>query len=228
LYNYYTVSTCGVCPDGWYVPGNDQWLNLFNTISDENTAGGYLKETGLNNWFYPNSSASNNIGFTALPGGMRDYLSRFASKNFYGYWWSSNIYSQTYKFAYLYAISYIYTCIFEKYDDFYVGNSIRCVRARTAYLNTETVSSVSATTAVSGGNIKADGSSPITSRGVCWSTTPFPNITNSKTNDGSGIGSFTSTITGLTPNTLYYVRAYATNNFGTSYGQQITFTTSSK
>ncbi len=62
-------------------------------------------------------------------------------------------------------------------------------------------------------------------RGVCWSVSPNPTVSNSHTTDGSGTGSFTSNITGLTANTTYYVRAYATNSAGTSYGEQKSFTT---
>ena len=62
-------------------------------------------------------------------------------------------------------------------------------------------------------------------RGVCWGTSQYPMVSNSHTTDGSGTGSFTSSITGLSKNTTYYVRAYATNSKGTSYGEQKSFTT---
>src|SRR5664280_1455895 len=68
------------------------------------------------------------------------------------------------------------------------------------------------TSAVTGGNITADGGSPVTAKGVCWAITPSPTITDSKTSDGSGSASFISTIPGLTNGTTYYVRAYATNS----------------
>jgi uncharacterized protein (TIGR02145 family) len=93
-------------------------------------------------------------------------------------------------------------------------------------LTTTAVSNITATSATSGGTIISDGGSPIISRGVCWSTTQNPTLENSKTVDESGIGVFTSAITGLTPSTTYYVRAYATNSNGTAYGQQQSLTTS--
>lgn len=80
--------------------------------------------------------------------------------------------------------------------------------------------------AVSGGNITSDGGSAITARGVCWSKSTKPTIANRKTVDGSGSGAFSSTLTGLTPNTHYYVRAYATNSSGTEYGNEYSFSTS--
>mgnify|MGYP000870022633 FL=1 len=86
-------------------------------------------------------------------------------------------------------------------------------------------SEITATTATSGGNITADGGSPVTARGVVWSETENPTIeTNTGiTTDGTGMGTFTSSITGLTENTTYHVRAYATNANGTEYGENMEF-----
>lgn len=79
--------------------------------------------------------------------------------------------------------------------------------------------------AVCGGNVTYDGGSAVTARGVCWSTTQSPTLSNIHTSDGSGVGSFTSHIFGLYANTTYYVRAYATNSVGTAYGEERSFTT---
>lgn len=87
------------------------------------------------------------------------------------------------------------------------------------------VSDVTATTATCGGYVTDDGGVTVTARGVCWSTSQNPTISDSHTTDGSGMGSFTSNITGLIPTTTYYVRAYATNSVGTTYGNQLSFTT---
>jgi uncharacterized protein (TIGR02145 family) len=95
-------------------------------------------------------------------------------------------------------------------------------------LTTTAVSAITATTATSGGNITNDNGATITARGICWSTTANPTIAlTTKTNNGTGTGVFTSSITGLAASTLYYVRAYATNSAGTAYGTQQTFTTAS-
>ncbi len=93
-------------------------------------------------------------------------------------------------------------------------------------LTTSAVTSITATTAISEGNITNDGGAAITVRGVCWSTTTNPTIANSKTTEGTGMGSFVSNLTGLTSNTTYYVRAYATNSAGTAYGNEVSFKTS--
>ncbi len=93
-------------------------------------------------------------------------------------------------------------------------------------INTSTISSIATNTATSGGTISTDGGSAITARGVVWNTSANPTISlSTKTSNGSGIGTFTSSITGLTPNTKYYVRSYATNSAGTTYGNELSFTT---
>jgi hypothetical protein len=112
-------------------------------------------------------------------------------------------------------------------------------RAGTAYGNQVTFSTSSALPSVttvavndilpnsakSGGMITSDGGSAVTARGVCWSTSPNPTVANSKTNNGTGAGGYTSSLTGLTEGTNYYARAYATNGTGTAYGDQITVLT---
>ncbi len=92
-------------------------------------------------------------------------------------------------------------------------------------LSTNSISNISSSAATSGGNISSNGGASITARGVCWSTSSNPTISNDTTYDGTGSGSFTSSITGLTALTTYYVRAYATNSVGTSYGDETNFTT---
>ena len=94
-------------------------------------------------------------------------------------------------------------------------------------VTTTAVSSLSNTSATCGGNVTSAGGSAVTARGVCWSTSNNPVVSGSHTTDGSGVGSFTSNLTNLTPNTTYFVRAYATNSYGTAYGNQITITTAS-
>lgn len=94
-----------------------------------------------------------------------------------------------------------------------------------AAISTASVTNISSTGATSGGNVTSDGGAAVTSRGVCWSTEQNPTVNNSKTSDGSGVGTFSSTLTGLNPGTTYYVKAYAINSVGTAYGTQVSFTT---
>jgi hypothetical protein len=90
-------------------------------------------------------------------------------------------------------------------------------------MTTDTITNITATSAISGGEITSEGRTPVIARGVCWSTNQNPTIADNRTTDGTGTGSFTSSITGLTTGTTYYVRAYATNSIGTSYGNGISF-----
>ena len=92
-------------------------------------------------------------------------------------------------------------------------------------LTTSEVTNINSTTATCGGDITSDGGGTISARGVCWSTSQNPTIADNKTSDGTGTGSFTSSIQGLAPSTPYYARAYAINSAGTSYGNAQNFTT---
>jgi hypothetical protein len=89
---------------------------------------------------------------------------------------------------------------------------------------TNGLSYLTSTSGQSGGTIASDGGNAITAKGVVWSTSSGPTVAlSTKTNDGSGAGAFTSTLTGLTLNTVYYIRSYATNSNGTSYGPEVSF-----
>lgn len=103
----------------------------------------------------------------------------------------------------------------------YTSNSVAPTVTTTA------ISSITRTTATSGGNVTSDGGASVTARGVVWDTSINPTIAlSTKTSNGTGTGSFSGSITSLTCNTLYHVRAYATNSVGTSYGSDVQFTTS--
>jgi hypothetical protein len=97
--------------------------------------------------------------------------------------------------------------------------------AKSPCVSTTTVTNITTTTATTGGDITCDNNADIVVRGVCWSTSKSPTVEGTRTTDGYGLGIFVSTLTGLSPKTLYYVRAYAINSIGTEYGNQATFTT---
>ena len=92
-------------------------------------------------------------------------------------------------------------------------------------VTTTSITYTNQTTVTTGGNVTASGNGTITARGVCWGTSANPTISNSKTSDGTGLGTFSSTISSLNMNdaTTYHVRAYATNGAGTAYGSDVTF-----
>jgi phosphodiesterase/alkaline phosphatase D-like protein len=95
-------------------------------------------------------------------------------------------------------------------------------------VTTAPVTKITFSTAKSGGNVTDEGAASVTARGVCWSTSPNPTIADNFTINDYGPGPFNSTMNQLTPKTTYYVRAYATNSYGTAYGQEFQFTTNSK
>ena len=92
-------------------------------------------------------------------------------------------------------------------------------------ISTTAISSITVHTALSGGKITDWGGADVTAKGLCWSTSANPDLTNSSTNDGTGIATFTRSMSGLSATTLYHVRAYATNSAGTGYGLDSSFTT---
>jgi uncharacterized protein (TIGR02145 family) len=100
-----------------------------------------------------------------------------------------------------------------------------CKKEEVPALSTSQINNITTTSAVGGGIITSEGSGAVLNRGVCWSTGTNPTIEDAKTTDGPGTGSFTSNISGLNEGSVYYVRAYATNNAGTGYGSMVTFST---
>ena len=92
-------------------------------------------------------------------------------------------------------------------------------------VTTTAITNIAQATATGGGNVASDGGSAVTSKGVCWAITANPITANSFTNDGTGTGAYTSSLTGLIANTTYHVRAYVTNSVGTVYGSDLVFTT---
>jgi len=106
------------------------------------------------------------------------------------------------------------------------GNQIRITLFPTApVLNTVVLNQITGTTVMSGGEITSDGGAPVTLKGLCWNTSTNPIDKNSHTSNGSGTDAYAVMISGLLPNTLYYVRAYAVNSIGTAYGIERTFQT---
>lgn len=89
LYNWHAVQTGKLCPEGWRVPSDEDWIELISAYESNSKAGGALKEEGTDHWRSPNSGATNESGFTALPGGYRSYNGTFNLLRASGYWWST-------------------------------------------------------------------------------------------------------------------------------------------
>ena len=89
LYNGYVLEEEKLCPEGWHIPTDEDWVELEIAIGRSGNVGGALKEAGTLYWKAPNTGATNESGFTARPGGYRSYTGPFNLKRTFGYWWSS-------------------------------------------------------------------------------------------------------------------------------------------
>ncbi len=128
----------------------------------------------------------------------------------------SGLTSSTLYFVRAYAINAVGTAY---------GNEVSFSTLGLASVTTNSVTVVTVTGATTGGDISSDGGATVTARGVAYGSAQSPTTANNSTSDGTGTGAFTSTLTGLTSSTLYYVRAYATNAVGTAYGNELSFRT---
>jgi uncharacterized protein (TIGR02145 family) len=131
LYNWHAVNTGKLAPNGWHVPTYVEWKTLTTYLGGDSVSGGKLKETGTTHWISPNKSAINETGFTALPGGNRDYDGTFDyvrdyGVREYGFWWSATKWdaSGAWNRSMSYGSSYVF--IYAKKNE--AGYSVRCVR----------------------------------------------------------------------------------------------------
>ncbi|MDI6400975.1 fibrobacter succinogenes major paralogous domain-containing protein [Balneolaceae bacterium ANBcel3] len=229
LYNWYAVDDeRGLCPTGWHVPSDEEWRTLTNFLGAAQEAGGRMKSTGTSHWRSPNTGATNDSGFNGHPGGSRTNLGSFGFMGGFGFWWTSTEYFAN--VAWERRLAHNGTNVQRNGTDKRNGFSVRCIlsdrtEANLPELNTLPADEISGNSALSGGRIANDGGSPVTSRGIFWSTEPNPTIQrhDGRTIDGGGDGEFSSELDRLAPETTYYVRAYAINKAGIAYGNEITF-----
>lgn len=127
LYTWYAINDSrNVCPSGWHVPTNSEWTELVDHLGGEFIAGGKLKENGTLHWVSPNEGATNESGFTALPGGMRGYGGPYGNMGYAGNWWSLS--ENTTIEAYSWGLSFNNESIYYGGSDKKVGFSIRCLK----------------------------------------------------------------------------------------------------
>ena len=231
----------GICPTGWHVPSDAEWTQLTDYVGSQNAYlcgndSSYITKALVAtigwNISTVTCAAGNNLnvnnvtGFSALPAGYYHYNGNYSSFSNIADFWSSteNVEDKSFYINFHYNFAYINRDNFSKSGGF----SVRCLRndgISVPAVSSAMVSSITGNIATCGGNVISDGGDSVTVRGICWSTSPYPTVNDNHTTDGSGIGNFTSNMTELSPNTTYYVRAYATNSVGTNYGVQRTFTT---
>lgn len=245
LYNYSAVeSTAGLCPTGWRVSNADDWTYLQSLLGSSTGAGNKLKscrqiDSPLGGecdtsehprWTKPfnTNHGTDDYGFGALPAGKNE--GNFTNAGAQALFWTAADPPQSKR---LWNITNdIFTANNPNQSNFY---SVRCVRESPdpqVFLPTVTtslVSNVGETSATGGGNVLEDGGGAVTARGVVFDTAENPSLEGNSgfTVDGAGLGVFESEMTGLALETTYYVRAYATNSAGTTYGSQVSFTTGS-
>src|SRR5690554_521749 len=116
----------GVCPAGWHLPSDAEWTELTDYLGGRSGAGGKLKETGTMHWVSPNTGATNETGFTALPGGYRGDNGTFDYIGYGGYWWSATEYSASSAWYRIMGINLSSVPLFNYNKE--VGFSVRCVR----------------------------------------------------------------------------------------------------
>jgi uncharacterized protein (TIGR02145 family) len=218
----------GICPTGWHIPTSGEWQWLATILV---TPGGKMKSTGTIEagtglWHAPNAGATNSSGFNALPGGWKNEAGNFVNLGYYAYFFSSIKWYDC--CAYFYQLSYLDESFGPSWT--YLSNSlsVRCLKNPEVLptVSTSSISGITANTAVGGGNVTNDGGGEVSARGVVWNATQNPTVLNHAgiTTNGTGVGPFTSNLTGLASGTTYYVKAYATNSMGTAYGSQVEFT----
>lgn len=109
LYNWYAVNTRKLCPLCWHVPSDEEWTTLATYLGGASVAGGKLKETDTTHWKSPNTEATNESGFTALPGGYRNQVGAFFNLVYQGRWWSATEYSALHARYLLWSRAWQYT-----------------------------------------------------------------------------------------------------------------------
>ena len=230
----------GVCPVGWHLPSDAEWTTMTDYVKSQNefTCGGNSSNiakalASTDEWnnsgsdcAVGNNPAANNArGFSVVPAGEYYSNDYDASGSYANFWSAAEASSDRAWERYLYYSSArVYRGGANKGNVF----SVRCIRGAglsVPTVSTDMVSSIGSTTATCSGEVTANGGAEVTARGVCWSTSQHPTVSDSHTEDGTGTGAFTSSLTGLTPSTTYYVRAYATNSEGTAYGEEVSYTT---
>ena len=124
LYNWYAVNTIDVCPDGWHLPTDAEWTELTDYLGEN--AGVKLKATGTGLWYDPNTGATNETGFTALPGGGRYFDGTFFNIGYVGKWWSATEFS-TYSAWYRH-MHYHASDVLRASSSKELGFCVRCLR----------------------------------------------------------------------------------------------------
>ncbi len=215
----------GTCVEG---AGTANWAGALTFVNSLHTGQCGLSDgSGAGQWRLPNVNELQSLAHTGSVGETNSWL---ASQGFTGlerlwYWTSTSAMVDT---GMAWDMNFIDGHIQDgPIDKSYGSDYVWAVRGGTGpglpSVTTSSVTDIGKTSATGGGDVTSDGGATVTARGVCWSTATNPTTADSHTSTGSGTGVFSASITGLTGNTTYHVRAFATNSAGTSYGEDVQF-----
>jgi uncharacterized protein (TIGR02145 family) len=226
LYNSYAVfSDNELCPTGWRMPKTTDWNVLLDYLGGSSVAGGKMKEAGTAHWISPNTGATNESGFTGLPGGTRRFDGEFSSIEYYAFIATKGVSSDNWMNL---GLSYNSAQANQNTNQLQYGYPVRCLQGNeSTYLpvfTTTSISNITSNSAYCFGYVSFE-SGVVIENGFYYSTTPNAEITGIKVTVASGTGNFNTTLSGLNPNTTYYIKAYAINSNGIGYGEETTFTT---
>jgi uncharacterized protein (TIGR02145 family) len=230
LYSWYAVNTRKLAPKGWHVPDTAEWHAMLRYLGD--SAINKLQDT--NYWLSRNPNATNSTGFNALPSGLGRVVNlqtstyNFTGKGQWGSWWSSkdpDNKSPYQHFAFYMAENSNSWQIYKQYEPEDYCMSVRCLKNTPPIVTTLPVTETSFSSVLANGRVITNGGSGILSRGFCWYEVQNPQTRLSKTFKTKGLGLFHIKIADLKPGTGYIIKAFAKNNLGTSYGEEISFVT---
>jgi len=232
LYSYFAASDPrGICPTGWHLPSQAEWNTLAQFAGDTLHSG--LKLKAAVNWS-GSTGGVDALGMGVLPAGVgyNDHVFSFLGSQA-NFWACDSQFVDALGGNYR-QIGFDRTPNQTSFTRLELhALSVRCIKdasissanAVLPYLITLPFGSISQNSATGGGRILSDGGSPITSKGVCWSTTRNPSLVHPNATAGGSSFTYSVTLTGLNPGTWYYVRAFATNSAGTAYGPERMFHT---
>ncbi len=226
----------GICPKGWHIPSAEEWNTLTTYLQEHsnyvcgeganNIAQSMASEMGwvsyMNDCCVGNSSSANNTSFLSLtPSGT--FSGQFNGMGYLTSVWSATEAGMTNAFTQNLAYNLPYSSQIPKSKN--LACSVRCLRDIIPSLSHAEAVLVTKDSAIIRASLLSDGNSDILDYGFCWNTSGSPTLSDYHTSSHSNTNTFVGYLTNLVPNTTYFVRAYATNESGTSFGYDLAFTT---
>ena len=242
LYNWEAAKSA--CPSGWHLPTDEEWkvmeIYLGMSASDADQVNYHRKSGNVGiklksatGWgegagrAEPNGD--NSSGFNALPSGILGSNGQFDGIGEWSNFWTLSPYDSNWIWSRGLTNFWSFPNVVLRNESLNLryGYSVRCLRNdKYPTVMTSRIRHITDSVAMGGGNVLYNSETEILERGICWSTSEEPIITDNKTIDGNRMGEYTCNLSSLEPGTTYYTKAYVTTNDGnTFYGDQVPFTT---